>query len=140
MSSMDLLNCTRSKCFLNKWHMLVLPSSFARDFSLYYLKVNGLLWCCYDVIIYVILDMDLHIVHESYLEVILDFNFHGLQGAYNGQICLKRSFKWPNQNYCSNIGPSFALKVRYFHESQIFYDFLLNNIQIPGNEVTSLSH
>ena len=38
------------------------------------------------------------------------------------------------------IASIFALKVRYFHESQIFQDFLLNNIRIPDNEVTSLSH
>ena len=41
------------------------------------------------------------------------------QGAHNGPICRKRSFKWPYLILWSNIGPPFAWKVRYFYESQI---------------------
>ena len=41
------------------------------------------------------------------------------QGAHNGPICRKRSFKWPYLILWPNIGPPFAWKVRYFFESQI---------------------
>ena len=41
------------------------------------------------------------------------------QGAHNGQICRKRSFKWPYLILWSNIDPPFAWKVRYFYKSQI---------------------
>ena len=44
-----------------------------------------------------------------------------------------------NLVYYSDIVPSYAHKVRYFHESQIFQDFILNNVQPPGNAVTSLA-
>ena len=47
------------------------------------------------------------------------------QGAHNGPICRKRSFKWPYLILWSNIGPPFAWKVRYVHESQINQYFLL---------------